>query len=83
MAPAGEMEDIEESAIRHMNEDHFTQVQRLAGGQEGGWRMAAIDPDGVDLRSGERSLRIAFPAPVFTADELRACLAKLSAEVKI
>lgn len=77
--PAMEMEEIEESAVRHMNEDHFEQVQRLAGGLEGRWRMAAIDPDGADLSNGERNLRVGFPAPVFTATELRACLASLSA----
>ena len=77
--PAKEMEEIEESAIVHMNEDHFEQVQRLAGGKDGKWRMVAVDPDGADLSNGERSLRIGFPAPVFTVDELRACLAKLSA----
>jgi heme oxygenase (biliverdin-IX-beta and delta-forming) len=80
--PAKEMEEIEESAIRHMNEDHFEQVQHLAGGQEGKWRMAAIDPDGANLSDGERSLRVGFPAPVFTAGELRTCLAELSAKIK-
>jgi putative heme iron utilization protein len=75
---------LEAGAIEHMNADHDDAIQRYAerllGASPGGWRIAAVDPDGMDLRRGEESRRLDFPAPVFTAGALRSLLARLSAE---
>jgi putative heme iron utilization protein len=69
-----------------MNADHDDAIQRyaerLVGASPGGWRIAAIDPDGMDLRRGEESRRPDFPAPVFTAGALRSLLARLGAETR-
>jgi len=76
-----EMRDLEESAIAHMNADHGDAVSRLAarlgGNSEEPWRVAAIDPDGCDLVSAGRNLRVEFPTPVFSASALRTSLARL------
>jgi len=70
---AAEIETLEESAIAHMNVDHADVVRRLAV-MEGDWRVAAIDPDGADLSDGRQSLRLTFPAPVYSAEALRLAL---------
>ncbi len=83
---AAEMEALEESAIAHMNEDHAEAVRRYAtkllGAPDGGWKAAAVDCDGADLVLGERSLRLAFPEPVYTADALRQSFVALAAKAR-
>ena len=83
---AAEIAALEAGAIEHMNADHDDAIQRYAerllGASPGGWRIAAIDPDGMDLRRGEESRRLDFPAPVFTAGALRSLLARLGAETR-
>lgn len=77
---------LEEGAIEHMNADHGDALQRYAekllGAAPGGWRAAAIDPDGMDLVRAEESRRLVFPAPVWTAGALRSLLAQLGAETR-
>lgn len=83
---AGEMEALEESAIAHMNEDHADAVRlyatKLLGAEDGEWKVAAVDCDGVDLLLKEQPLRLNFEAPVFTGDALRKTFAALSATVR-
>jgi putative heme iron utilization protein len=85
--PAAEMEALEESAVAHMNEDHADAVRRYAikllGASETHWRMAAIDPDGADLTGGQQSLRLAFPATVYSAEALRLAFKTLSDAAQI
>jgi heme iron utilization protein len=85
-AAADEMIALEDSAIAHMNEDHAEAVRlyasRLLGAEDGDWKVAAIDCDGVGLVLGDQSLRLAFPQPVFTAVSLRQCLSTLAATAK-
>ena len=52
------------------------------GAAPGGWKIAAIDPDGCDLRRGEEVLRPAFHTPVYSAAALRLTLAKLGVEAR-
>lgn len=83
---ASEIEALEGEAISHMNDDHADAIQRYAakllGLTPGGWRIAAIDPDGMDLARAGESRRLAFPAPVWTAGALRALLARLGHETR-
>ena len=44
--------------------------------------MSGIDPEGVDLRSGSDTARLAFPAPVLTLEEARGTLVQLAAEAR-
>jgi len=74
--PATEMEALEESAIAHMNEDHAAAARLVAA--DGDWQVAAIDTDGVDLSDGRQSRRLAFPAPVYSAESLRLAFMALS-----
>lgn len=78
--------EIEEEAVAHMNEDHADAVRhvatRLLGGDDGHWRLTGLDPDGADLARGDSVLRLAFPAPVASAGELRTALAALAAQAR-
>ena len=71
----------EESALAQINSDHAEALARLAGrllGETGGaWRATGLDPEGLDIVSGERVARLVFPEQVRTADELRSVLMRL------
>ncbi|WP_395685434.1 HugZ family protein [Aestuariivirga sp.] len=81
-----EMDALEAEALSHMNEDHADAIQRYAelllGASPGGWKIAAIDPDGADLCREQESLRLAFDPPVWSGMELRAVLARLGTQRK-
>lgn len=83
---ADEMAALEAGAVAHMNEDHDDAIQRYAqkllGATPGGWKIAAIDPDGADLRRGEEVLRLPFEVPVQSAGALRALFARLGAQTR-
>ena len=84
--PAGEMEELEISAIEHMNNDHAEAIHlyatKILKAQPGPWRVLAIDPDGADLGLHEQSLRMEFHTPVFTAEALRKKFAELAYEAR-
>lgn len=83
---ADEMAALEEGAVAHMNDDHDDAIQRYAerllGATPGGWKIAAIDPDGADLRRGEDVLRLSFEAAVYSGGALRALLARLGEQAR-
>jgi putative heme iron utilization protein len=72
-----------ESAIVARVNEHFGEIhagciaQRLGlSGQ--GWRATGVDPEGLDVRSGDAVARLDFAAPVSTADAVAAALARLA-----
>jgi putative heme iron utilization protein len=77
----------EQDALAHMNHDHAEAVALygaiLLHGGKGPWRLAGIDPDGVDIEGGGEMRRLAFPQRVRTPDELRAMLASLAKEARV
>lgn len=81
-----EMEELEASALEHMNADHADAVQlyahKLLGLAGDGWKMTAVDGDGADLVRDEESARLEFGARVSGADGLRKTLAALSAKAR-
>jgi len=83
---ADEMIALEAGAVQHMNADHDDAIQRYAekllGATPGGWKIAAIDPDGADLRRGEEVLRLSFETPVHSGGALRSLLAKLGEQTR-
>jgi heme iron utilization protein len=83
---ATEMEELEESAIAHMNNDHADAVERYAvrllHAPPGAWRIGGIDPDGADLHLNGAVLRLPFAQPVFTAEALRLTFALLGQELR-
>jgi putative heme iron utilization protein len=49
-----------------------------AGSRSGRWRATGLDPEGLDLTSGDRTARLAFPEPVRNPDALRRVLQDLA-----
>lgn len=81
----------ESGAVQHMNEDHADAVARYAakagagkegedggGGGGGGWRLACIDPEGLDLARGDATARLWFETPLASAADLRPTLVALA-----
>lgn len=85
-AAAAEVIAIEDSVIAHMNEDHAEAVALIATGlggmAAGAWRLTGVDSLGFDLVCDSRALRLAFPQPVATADEVRRAFVALVAEAR-
>jgi putative heme iron utilization protein len=78
--------EIEASAVAHMNDDHADAVAlyatKLLGAETGAWRVTGIDPDGLDLASGDTVLRLEFPQRVTAAGQLREVLAGLAKQAR-
>lgn len=72
----------EDEILAHMNADHADALAlyatRLLGAAPGDWRMTGIDPEGLDLVAGGRSLRLDFDAPIAAPAEARIALAALA-----
>ena len=62
---AAELLEAEAGAIAHMNADHAEAVRlyatKLLGAPEAAWRLTGLDPEGLDLASGDTTLRLVFP----------------------
>ncbi len=76
--------DMEAEAVAHMNADHADALAlyatRLAGapGDAGPWRLASLDPEGIDLMAGDRLARVWFDPPLVVAADLRPRLSALA-----
>ncbi len=72
---AASLIDAEAGAVAHMNADHAEAVRlyatAVAGAPDGAWRISGLDPDGLDLCSGDRALRLAFPQRITSPGKLR------------
>jgi heme iron utilization protein len=68
----------EASAIEHMNADHREALAlyatRLAGAPKAEWRATGLDPEGLDLAAGDRTVRVPFAHRVTGPGELRKVL---------
>ncbi|MFN3868773.1 MAG: HugZ family protein [Hyphomicrobiaceae bacterium] len=76
-----ELAASEAGAVAHMNADHSDAVDRYAAkvGAEGtGWRLASLDPEGLDLARGDQMARLWFEKPLASAAELRSVLVALA-----
>jgi putative heme iron utilization protein len=73
--------DIEEGAVSHMNSDHADAVGRYAvqaGAKQGKWSLSTIDPEGMDLTSGDDIVRLWFDEPLASPEDLRPVLVALA-----
>lgn len=73
--------DMEEGAVSHMNSDHVDAVEKYAkqaGAKHSGWKLAALDPEGLDLTSGDDVARLWFEASLQSAQDLRPVLVALA-----
>ena len=76
----------EEGALAHMNADHADALSLYAetfcGAPKGRWRASGIDPEGMDLASGDQTARLVFAARVTGAESLRKSLVTLAAQAR-
>ncbi|HWB49178.1 MAG TPA: DUF2470 domain-containing protein [Stellaceae bacterium] len=78
--------DAEAAIVAHMNADHREALDlyaaRLLHRAGSGWRMTGIDPEGVDLRRGHETARLAFASPVLDPETARQALVALAAQAR-
>lgn len=78
--------EMEDSAVAHMNDDHLEAIglyARIFGkAGDGSWRIATLDPEGIDLVDGDRICRVWFPAPLHQAADLRKVLVQMAADAR-
>lgn len=76
----------EEAAAAHMNGDHAEAIALyatvLAGAPAGNWRIASLDPEGLDLVDGDHVLRLDYPQPLAGPDALRPMLVAMAQEAR-
>lgn len=76
----------ERGAVAHMNADHRDAIllyaTRLGGAAPAEWRLTGLDPEGMDLAAGDRSLRVPFPERVTDAGGLRRLLVRMVGELR-
>jgi putative heme iron utilization protein len=76
----------EPGIVTHMNADHADAVDlfaaRLLRRQDAGWRMAGIDPEGIDMRYEGQTARLDFPQPVLDAEAARQALIALTRQAR-
>jgi putative heme iron utilization protein len=76
----------EDGAVAHMNADHADAVQlyasKLLGASGGKWRITGLDPDGLDLMSGDATLRLPFAQKVTEPGALRQLLVELAKQAR-
>jgi hypothetical protein len=76
----------EPDIVTHMNADHRDAIALyatvIAHAPPGDWRMAGIDPHGIDLLHRSNAARIDFPARVTTPAEARAALVALAKDAR-
>lgn len=86
MTAAADFSAMEEGAVAHMNADHADALRlyatRLLGGEDGPWRCAGLDPEGMDLALGDAALRLVFPQRVENGASLRKLLKTLADEAR-
>jgi putative heme iron utilization protein len=74
--------EAEQGAVEHMNTDHGEALglyaTRLLGAEAAEWRCSGIDPDGIDLQAGNKTLRLDFPERITGPGDLRKMLVRLA-----
>jgi heme oxygenase (biliverdin-IX-beta and delta-forming) len=79
--------EAEPTTVTNMNERYGPALdlcaQRLLGRPETGWRITNLDPEGLDLRSGNATARLEFPAPALIAEAAFAALEGLAEKARL
>lgn len=73
--------DLEPEAVAHMNSDHPDAVQlyaEMAGASPGTWRVAGIDPDGIDLHADGMTERLWFDRRLTKSQDVHSKLIALA-----
>ncbi|WP_415715979.1 HugZ family protein [Roseibium sp.] len=78
--------DAEAGAVDHMNEDHGEAVKLyaevLCSGDRANWRLACLDPEGLDLVAGDRVERLWFPQVLESSVQIREILVNLAKDAR-
>ncbi|MEP5624802.1 MAG: DUF2470 domain-containing protein, partial [Hyphomicrobiales bacterium] len=78
--------EMEEGAVAHMNEDHSDAVKLyaevLCKAETANWKIACLDPDGLDLVAGDRIERLWFAKPLADPNDLRETLVALALQAR-
>jgi putative heme iron utilization protein len=86
ISDASALLEAEQSAVEHMNTDHQEAVglyaTRLLGAGTGDWRCSGIDPEGIDLQAGSKTLRLDFPERITGPGDLRKMLVRLAEQAR-
>ena len=77
---------LEDGAVTHMNEDHHDAVKLYAEvllkAEAANWRLACLDPEGLDLVAGDRTERLWFAQRLAGPDDLRPTLVALALQAR-
>lgn len=77
---------METGAVAHMNEDHRDAIklyaEMLCKSEEANWRLACLDPEGLDLIAGDRIERLWFAEALTDPSELRPTLVALALQAR-
>src|SRR5579863_177930 len=86
ISDASALLEAEQSAVEHMNADHQEALglyaTRLLGALPGDWRCVGIDPEGIDLQAGAKTLRLDFPERITGPGDLRKILVRLADQAR-
>jgi len=86
ISDAAALLEAEQGAIEHMNADHRDAMNlyatKLLGAEQTDWRCTGCDPDGIDMQSAAKTLRLEFPERVTGPGELRKMLVRLVAQAR-
>jgi len=78
--------EAEQDAIDHMNADHRDAMNlyatRLLGAESADWHCTGLDPDGIDLQSDTKVLRLDFPRRIVASSALRQMLKELADQAR-
>ena len=87
--PVGALADwasMEAGAVAHMNSDHRDAVklyaQNLLKAEAANWRLACLDPEGIDLVAGDKVRRLWFADRLEDPSELRPALVALALQAR-
>jgi putative heme iron utilization protein len=82
LSGAEELVAVEASAVEHMNADHREALAlyavKLANAPKAEWRATGLDPEGIDLAAGDRTVRVRFDRRVTGAGQLRKVLKEMA-----
>ncbi|MFC5386117.1 HugZ family protein [Aquamicrobium segne] len=74
--------DSEQSAIDHMNEEHRDAIalyaRHFGKAKDGDWTISGFDSEGMDLVCSDQNLRVFFPEPLVSAQDLRRTLVEMA-----
>ncbi|MBB5517188.1 hypothetical protein FHS89_003235 [Rubricella aquisinus] len=76
---------LEPEAVAHMNSDHPDAVQlyaECAGASPAPWRIAGLDPDGIDLHAGSITERLWFDRRLTKPEELHPKLIAIAKQAR-